>query len=359
MSQNPDLLSRYRGCLTGGAAGDALGYTVEFDTEADIDRVFGAGGITAFPRNGAPASDDTQMTAFTANAVLISAVSGGRDGFAARVRGDLAAAYRDWYRTQIGGRPTESAFCRIMSEPLLFVRRAPGNTCMSAIAEGAKGTVENPVNRSKGCGGVMRAAPCGLILDSHDVPGEAIARLGADAAAVTHGHPLGWLSAAAFACMIDRLAHFGDSIADALHSAAASTAAAFPPELYPDTRTLITLLDRAQTLAESTLSDRDAVHRLGEGWVGEEALAIAVCCALRYETDPAGGIIAAVNHRGDSDSTGAVAGNLLGARNGADAIPAAFRGADLCPLMESLAEDLASAWTSSDSRYLRAAPAAD
>ncbi|MBR0401585.1 MAG: ADP-ribosylglycohydrolase family protein, partial [Lachnospiraceae bacterium] len=59
--------------------------------------------------------------------------------------------------------------------------------------------------------------------------------------------------------------------------------------------------------------DLENIHALGEGWVGEEAMAVGVYCALRYQNDFAAGIRAAVNHCGDSDSTGAVCGNILGA----------------------------------------------
>ena len=55
------------------------------------------------------------------------------------------------------------------------------------------------------------------------------------------------------------------------------------------------------------------IHELGEGWVAEEAFAIALYCSLRYQNDFSKAIIAAVNHKGDSDSTGAIAGNIAGA----------------------------------------------
>lgn len=47
----------------------------------------------------------------------------------------------------------------------LFAQRAPGNTCISALESGAMGTIEEPINDSKGCGGVMRAAPVGMLYD--------------------------------------------------------------------------------------------------------------------------------------------------------------------------------------------------
>jgi ADP-ribosylglycohydrolase len=60
---------------------------------------------------------------------------------------------------------------------------------------------------------------------------------------------------------------------------------------------------------------------LGEGWVAEEAIAVATYCALTA-ADFRSGVLLAVNHGGDSDSTGAICGNLLGAQLGAGAIDA-------------------------------------
>ena len=83
---------------------------------------------------------------------------------------------------------------------------------------------------------------------------------------------------------------------------------------------LSVIIDQAIRLSENKYSDLNNIHRLGEGWVAEETLAIAIYCALRHQGDFSAGIIAAVNHKGDSDSTGAVTGNILGALLGYDAI---------------------------------------
>ena len=94
-------------------------------------------------------------------------------------------------------------------------------------------------------------------------------------------------------------------------------------------------------LSQSGIDDRDAVHQLGEGWVAEETLAIAVYCALKYEQDFDRAVIAAVNHNGDSDSTGAVCGNLLGAYLGYEAIPQKYlEHLELHDLIQKLADSL-------------------
>ena len=81
------------------------------------------------------------------------------------------------------------------------------------------------------------------------------------------------------------------------------------------------LMNLALDLAENEDEDLDAIHQLGAGWVAEEALAIAVYCAAKYENDFEKAVVAAVNHGGDSDSTGAIAGNILGAYLGMQEIP--------------------------------------
>ena len=88
-------------------------------------------------------------------------------------------------------------------------------------------------------------------------------------------------------------------------------------------------------------SDLEAIEQIGEGCVAEETLAIAVYCALRHKDDFAAGIRAAVNHSGDSDSTGAIAGNILGTHLGYSKIPHEFiDDLELLDVLSMLAADL-------------------
>jgi ADP-ribosylglycohydrolase len=101
------------------------------------------------------------------------------------------------------------------------------------------------------------------------------------------------------------------------------------------------LMNEAVKLSYSNTPDIDAIHKLGEGWVAEEALAIAVFCALRYSDDFDKAIVTSVNHKGDSDSTGAITGNILGAHLGLSAIPERFiNRLELIDVTKELAEDL-------------------
>ena len=91
---------------------------------------------------------------------------------------------------------------------------------------------------------------------------------------------------------------------------------------FPMMLAFVEMIRLAVRLAGEDVPDIEAISRLGEGWVGDEAIAIAIFCALRYQDDLAQCLSAAVTHDGDSDSTGAIAGNILGAWLGAGAIPA-------------------------------------
>ena len=89
------------------------------------------------------------------------------------------------------------------------------------------------------------------------------------------------------------------------------------------------------------INDQNAIRELGEGWVAEEALAIAIFCALRYSNVFEKAIITAVNHDGDSDSTGAITGNILGAYLGLSKIPDRFlKNLELKDIIMALAADL-------------------
>lgn len=336
-------IDKFRGCLIGGAAGDALGYAVEFLDEGTIHERYGEGGITDYRLiNGtAQISDDTQMTLFTANGLLLCTTRAQMKGLQLSYIDFIRDMYKCWLRTQEGTFPTRNEFRKswLLNIPQLYDMRAPGVTCTKAIATGAQGTVDKPANDSKGCGGVMRVAPIGLYFCDYDMDIEQSDMLAADAAALTHGHELGYIPAAALAHIIRRISEGGMGIKEAASDAIKAMEALFPDAEHIGEFTEIT--ERALSLAVSDMSDIDAIHSLGEGWVAEETLAIALFCAARYENDFEGALIAAVNHKGDSDSTGAVTGNILGAYLGYEKIADKYKTAlELSDTILEIADDL-------------------
>ncbi|MFP4295600.1 MAG: ADP-ribosylglycohydrolase family protein [Halothiobacillaceae bacterium] len=315
------LQDRFTGCLLGGAVGDALGAPVEFMSREQILQRFGPGGIRDFaPAYGGIGriTDDTQMTLFTAEG-LLEAHAEDPTANAAHYRRHTAEAYLRWLHTQDEAGPVDTPegtakAAGLWAEPALHSQRAPGNTCLSALR--ATTTPGVPaVNDSKGCGGVMRVAPVGLFclrIAGHDRGMDAFS-LGRDLAALTHAHPTGYLTAGVLALLIQAIAG-GLSLTAALRSARSRLQRA------PNHEETLQAIDHAVTLSESDLPRTQAIEELGAGWIAEEALAISLYCSLvapNFEE----GVILAVNHDGDSDSTGAITGNLLGAGLGIKAIP--------------------------------------
>ena len=335
-------IDRFRGCLIGGAAGDALGYAVEFLREADIFRRYGRDGITGYDlaKGIAEISDDTQMTLFTAAGLLTGDARRMR-GVAEPYESAIAAGYSDWLKTQQKRYPVpdEDRSSWLMDVPELFSRRAPGITCLNALSAGIPGTAENPINNSKGCGGVMRVAPIGLFFNDRKTGIREIDRIGAEAAAVTHGHELGYIPAAALVHIVHRLSQDDSGVEEAVQDAVSAM-----KDMWPKTDSLdrfVFLMDKALLLAHGSLRDVEAIRQLGEGWVAEETLAIAAYCAVKYPEDFDRAMIASVNHNGDSDSTGAVTGNILGAKLGLSGIPQKYTGnLELRDTILEMADDL-------------------
>lgn len=337
-------LDKIRGSMVGGAVGDALGYPVEFICSYEgIQKRYGENGITRLDttqwwlldeeKSGkAWISDDTQMTLFTACGLLNAKAQGKAPKYA------ICEAYLEWYYTQVGRKSSRHKDCWIGDVPELNNRRAPGNTRMTALQDILRG--KDPYNNSKGCGGIMRTAPVALYgAVWRDTPeGEPLEgrisnikdvdMLAADAAEITHQHPLGWLSSVLEAHVIYRIMQKDcPTVGD--FKAYLSEGYDILLSLYPNEGAGITqlraLTDKALGLVGSSASDVDNIEAIGEGWVAEETLAIAVYCAVKYFDNFEKAIIASVNHKGDSDSTGAVTGNILGAVVGYDAIPEFFK----------------------------------
>ena len=313
----PGRKSRLIGCLLGGAIGDAMGYPVEFMRYSDIARYFGGAGVRDLSASTL-VSDDTQMTLFTAEGLLN----------ANRLnKPPVKSVYRSylrWYYTQskikMPGAKYEGG---LLNEPKLFATRAPGSTCLSSLSSGKMGTLADPINHSRGCGGVMRVAPCAVFPQPFD--------LGCRVAAITHGHPGGYISAGALAELLQKL-YYGQSLPDAVDDLIVEL------EEIENAESTRDALQHAVELEAEGRPCAPTIKELGEGWVGEEALAIAVYSALSFPTDYAQAVRLAVNHDGDSDSTGSICGQIMGMLLGAGAIPVEWRdGVELCNVIRAYA----------------------
>ena len=291
-------------CLFGLAVGDALGAPVEFLSRMEIEERYGSAGIQKFePWGGHPAgsyTDDTQMSLATARGIVRAVRTGGEP--AALVHEE----YEIWLATQDD--PDEA--------------RAPGATCVAVLSDGVRGTLAEAINESKGCGGAMRTAPVGIVY----LPGDAF-RVGAELAAITHGHPSGYLPGGFIAETIAHL-RLGKTLARSISSALRVL------QTWPRCGETADRIGLARTLLAGGVSPARALPALGQGWTGDEAIGLAVYCALKAAERLSvkataaqktaafrRGVLMAVNITGDSDSTGSITGALLGTALGFEAIP--------------------------------------
>jgi ADP-ribosyl-[dinitrogen reductase] hydrolase len=340
----PDTLGRVRGCLLGGAVGDALGAPVEFLSLNEIRRSFGPPGIQefapAYGRVGA-ITDDTQMTLFTAEGLIRAQVRYSGKGIC-HPPSIIHHALLRWLLTQgetSPAFPTSDTWPDgwLIHRKELHARRAPGMTCMSAL-KGSQRFGEEARNDSKGCGSIMRIAPIGLFVridDELSEGGPPLAfTMACESAKSTHGHVSSTLASGFFSLIIAHLLR-GKTLDEAIVSSRRWV------EREQGSHEVMAAIDGAVTLASSKgPSSPETVERLGSGWVAEEALAISLFCALRAESFEHG-VRLAVNHSGDSDSTGSLTGQLLGTLWGVQSLPPRWlEQLELPEVIEQLARDL-------------------
>ena len=313
--------ARVRGCLLGGAIGDALGYPVEFDSLAWIREAHGPRGVTG-PLPDADGvvgrvSDDTQMTLFTVEGLQQAHARERRKGIGGGWSRLLRSAYGRWLETQVKSGPDTDVNGGLLAQPWLYARRAPGNACLSGLRSqdhvpdpAAELGPPGPVNPdSKGCGAVMRSAPFGLTRTS----AETAFGMAARCAQTTHGHPTGYYASGALAAIVTHLVS-GDSLEGAVLRTLRLLSR------HPGHEETTTALTRALDLASDGSPSAERLESLGAGWIAEEALAMGVYCALATP-EVADALLLSVNHSGDSDSTGSICGNLLGALHGDHGLP--------------------------------------
>lgn len=258
-------IDQLAGCLLGGALGDALGYPVEFEKvsqmsqDHDFDKIVGKLIVL----------DDTQMTLFTANALLL-------DG---NLRINTWNCYQDWLETQFKQGKSELSHRPIswlMEYPEMYASREPGRTCLMTLMRGIPGDLNEPINQSKGCGALMRVAPLAFI-DREDPYSVAI-----ENSALTHGHQMSHIASAALVSLLRYISE-GETLCDSVSLMRQDIKRIFMGSL--EVKLFDDLLQQAILASEKDFDDMEIISRLGEGWVAEETLAIALYCSLKYSND--------------------------------------------------------------------------
>ena len=258
-------IDQLAGCLLGGALGDALGYPVEFEKVSQMSQDHDFDKIV----DKLIVSDDTQMTLFTANALLL-------DG---NLRINTWNCYQDWLETQFKQGKSELSHRPIswlMEYPEMHASREPGRTCLMTLMRGIPGDINEPINQSKGCGALMRVAPLAFI-DREDLYLVAI-----ENSALTHGHQMSHIASAALVSLLRYISE-GETLCDSVSLMRQDIKRIFMGSL--EVKVFDDLLQQAIFASEKDFDDMEIISRLGEGWVAEETLAIALYCSLKYSND--------------------------------------------------------------------------
>ncbi len=282
--------SQVQAVLFGLALGDALGYPTEFMDINTIYRIYAPKGIQD-PPNPAIFTDDTQMTIALTEGLLDA-------GLNAPIDVQMTAIAERFYTWSVS--PENN--------------RAPGNTCMASVGRYSKSrdwrTSGDP--NSKGCGAAMRVALIGYLYQ-HDA--DRLRIVAENSALITHGHEAGVAAAVAGAYLV-KLALDGVPVEEYMRRTIA-----FCGDMSDE---LMDAFTRVSHVLPNG-SERHALDHIGEGWVGEEAVALALYCVLRYPGNYVQAVRRGANSNGDSDSIACIAGSIMGARLGLESIPADWR----------------------------------
>lgn len=270
------LLARAQGCLLGQVAGDSLGSLVEFASADSIaarypdgPRRLEDGGV--WDTLAGQPTDDSEMALALARSILAA----GRYDPETTLR-----AYREWYR----------------SGPFDI-----GQTTRAAL-------VGYLMAESEANGSLMRVSPLGIF--AHAMPPQKAAALAADDSALTHPNPVCAAAVGAYVVAVAHAVRHGDG-ARAAYDAALR---------WAREATVSAPVVEALTAAETQPVRCDVEH---EGWV-----LIALRNAffeLLHAPSFEEGVVATVRRGGDTDTNAAIAGALLGAVHGRDAVPAQWR----------------------------------
>ena len=358
-------INKFIGCLLGGAIGDALGYPISFLNEDDNIQEFGKKIVTEYKLidDRAIISDVTQMTLFTANAILVGKSRIATRGIGVPMRVYCLMGYYDWLRTQEmtfedaqkihkGYKGDNSDYCItwLSNIPAIYNTRFIRETCISAIKTRKKeenGSIEfnkvfidKPINNCKRVEGITRITPMSLAFDPKNI--EDIDKEAAEIAAITHGHPLSHMTAAFLTHVMNRIIYKYDeyqTFEEIVLEARNPISCLFSSYNYIEE--FIDKVNLAISLSKNNYSDLKNILKFKEPWNADEALAISLYCVLQYYDDFDKAITTAINNNGDSASIGAMTGSIVGAIVGENKISNKWKEKlELKEIIIELADDL-------------------
>ena len=285
-SKTDDIEKKLRGYLFGTACGDALGRPVEHLTLEQIKEKYGEKGILEVPPDS-PWTDDTQLMLVIARGLLQ-----GAELEPPELMDFIAKELVLWLdEPDLGAGPTSRGAALRLKEGI--------NWRESGIV-------------SKTCGSLMRVGILGFLYRNNS---DKLVQSALLSGRITHLHPVSDAASIAGAYAV-KLA-LDDVEPEEMYGSLLKITEGFSQEFT-------NALKKSYEIAHSGLSDEDALKELGQGWYADETFALAYFCLLRYPNDYKKAVQTAVNITGDSDSVGSVAGGIIGAKLGIEAIPVSW-----------------------------------
>lgn len=346
-----ELKDKCRGTLVGAAVGDALGYPLKHKTRNEISEQLGSEGAADYiclDEEKAVFSDATQMSLFTAEG-LLSGIEGG--AFCARdLLPYIIIAYEHWnytqtkYRMKMGG-----SWLTHLKD--LWTQRDPDRLNLRATQMFTLPNNPPVINRGESCGALMRVIPIGIYSGAFPqfMDLRQAGFLAAHTADTTHKCPFSTFASMALAMIVaDCITHRNidresfrfmliDRVFKLFHFD-------FPEN--NEFRYMFCKISNTLKYVDSSDSDNDAFDRLYTGkdhkfWGVQDSLLVAIFSVVRYIDDFEKCMRCAIGHSGESHITGTIAGGIMGAIHGYNAIPKKYLdNLELHDVLVSIADDL-------------------
>ena len=325
----------YRGCLVGGAVGDALGWSVQFMDLNKIKSKFGEAGlcdINIGVKGTAEISDETQLTLFTAEGLLRYECKKWNKGVAS-LKEELFLAYLRWVYTQTGyinSELSESYNGYLISKTDLYARRYPSRDTIRTLKKININNLDEDLNITKGCGAVMRVAPIGLFYNT-----SLSFQKGIDCGRITHGHKRGYICAGIMSYIISAI------ISDASIIEAIKESINELKKTNLDNELACNIEKVLEISNNSKKNDEKIIESFGRGFTAEEALSIAIYCSIKYGDNFEKAVLKAANHSGNSNTAASLTGNIVGAYLGEKSIPKKWKTKlELSDVLKEISDDL-------------------
>lgn len=330
----------YRGCLLGLAVGDAMGYTVEDKTWDEIQTEYGPGGLLGYDlkeEEYAPVTSHTQIAAFLCNGLLLGLTRGKKEYMRW-----AKLALKEWVRCQQFYRDPEKSYCFLCKLPQFHRRHCRDVRMLDNHRLEFYGTMTQRKNTNTTPGAITAGVAAGMLYQPGRISPEGVGELAGEVIALTHGNPETFLSGVVLSYAIAGILHDPGHSLDRHFTQAIALAEAQYAGQFPQMERLSMILRRAIAFAENTaISPLQAMEQIGCENTAE-CLAGAMYACLANPRDFDGAIITAVNHSGTSAAVGAIAGAIMGARLGEDALPEFYLESLECTdVLGVLAEDMA------------------